>query len=536
MSKHEINHSLAFRPVVMGRNGMVSSGHHLASLAGVRIMEEGGNAVDAALATSFVLAVVKPEACGLGGDLFALVHMSKGGKVEALNASGPAPSRATIENYRAKGLKAVPTEGPLSIALPGAVDGWMELHAKYATRELARLAADAMTYAGDGFPLYRALGKAIAELAPEFPDVEKYFREPLGDLKPGRVFTQSGVALALEQIVKHGRKGFYDGDVARRMCAAIQAKGGLIREDDLHGKFAEWVEPLSTTYRDYLVYEQPPVSQGFMVLEMLNIVEGFPLDGMDPVEKVHVMVEAKKLAFEDRINHLEDPRFGDPQIAKLISKEYAHERRDLVSPAAEERRRAAGSFGSDTTYLCAVDHDGNAVSLIQSIFAGFGSRVVAGDMGIVMNNRLCSFGLDPEKVNALAPGKRPAHTLNSYMVFQNGAFLLVGGTPGADDQPQTNLQVLHHLLDLHMDPQSAIEAPRWSHQPGTPPRHEAPEELKMEEGTPSEVVDGLRRKGHPVVVVDRLSFGGANVIVRDHETGTLMGGADARRPCYAIGW
>jgi gamma-glutamyltranspeptidase/glutathione hydrolase len=415
----------------------------------------------------------------------------------------------------------------------------MELHAKYATKELARLAADAGTYAGEGFPLYRALGKAISEQAKESPDVEKYFRAPLGDLKPGRLFAQAGVARALEQIVKQGRKGFYESDVARRMCAAIQAKGGLIHEDDLQENFAEWLDPLSTTYRNYVVYEQPPVSQGFMVLEMLNIVEGFPLDradSIDPAEKVHLMVEAKKLAFEDRIGHLEDPRFGDPQIARLISKDHARRRRESISRAPEERRAASGSFGGDTTYLCVVDRDGNAVSLIQSIFAGFGSRVVAGDTGIVMNNRLCSFGLDPEKVNALVPGKRPAHTLNSYMVFQNGGFLLVGGTPGADDQPQTNLQVLHNLLDLRMDPQSAIEAPRWSHQPGTPPRHEAPEELRMEEGTPAEVIEGLRRIGHPVAVVERLSFGGANVIVRDHETGTLLGGADARRPCYAIGW
>jgi gamma-glutamyltranspeptidase/glutathione hydrolase len=243
------------------------------------------------------------------------------------------------------------------------------------------------------------------------------------------------------------------------MCASIQAKGGVIHEDDLHGKFAEWVDPLSTAYRDYLVYEQPPVSQGFMVLEMLNIVEGFPLDGMDPVEKVHVMVEAKKLAFEDRIDHLEDPRFGDPQIAKLISKEYARERRDLISRAPEERRRATGSFGRDTTYLCVVDRDGNAVSLIQSIFAGFGSRVVAGDTGIVMNNRLCSFGLDPDKVNALAPGKRPAHTLNSYMVFQNGAFLLVGGTPGADDPASPAQPVGSPYGSAVRDRSAALEPP-----------------------------------------------------------------------------
>jgi gamma-glutamyltranspeptidase len=367
--------------------------------------------------------------------------------------------------------------------------------------------------------------------------VEKYFRKPLGDLKPGKMLVQSGVAHALEEIVRGGRKGFYEGDLAKRMCAGIQAEGGLIHENDLQGTFAEWLEPLSATYRDYLVYEQPPVSQGFMVLEMLNILEGFPLDRVgDSVEKVHLMVEAKKLAFEDRINHLEDPHFGDPQIPKLISKEHAAARRKLISNVSQQRVRSTSSLGGDTTYLCVVDRDGNAVSLIQSVFAGFGSRVVAGDTGIVMNNRLCSFGLDPSKVNALQPGKRPAHTLNSYMVFQDGELLLVGGTPGADDQPQTNLQILHNMLDCHMDPQAAIEAPRWSHQPGTPPRHDSPEKLRMEEGTPINVIDGMKKKGHDVVSVDRLSFGAANVILRDRESGTLMGGADPRKPCYAIGW
>src|ERR1043166_9100545 len=539
MAKHKIVHSTSFRPVVMGRSGMVSSGHHLASLAGVRVLEEGGNAVDAALAASFVLAVVKPEACGLGGGIFALVHMKKSGKVQALNASGPAPKRATIENYRAKGLKSVPVDGPLSIALPGAVDGWLELHSKHATKDLARLATDAISYARDGFSLYNDLAGTISELAPSYSDIEKHYRQPLGDLTLGKTIIQSGLAHALEQIVKQGRKGFYEGKVAARLCAGIQAEGGVVHEDDLHENLAEWLEPLSSTYRDYVLYEQPPVSQGFIILEMLNILEGFPLDqknGIDPVDKVHFMVEAKKLAFEDRIAHLEDPRFGDPQIGKLISKQHAAKRRELITGASQQRARSTGSFGSDTTYLCVVDRDGNAVSLIQSIFAGFGSRVVAGDTGVVMNNRLCSFGLDPNKVNALKPGKRPAHTLNSYMVFHDGQFLVVGGTPGADDQPQTNVQILHNLLDLHMDPQAAIEAPRWSHQPGTPPRHEGPEKLRMEEGTPREIIDGMKRKGHDVAVVDRLSFGGADVIVKDHESGTLMGGADPRRPCYAIGW
>jgi gamma-glutamyltranspeptidase/glutathione hydrolase len=248
------------------------------------------------------------------------------------------------------------------------------------------------------------------------------------------------------------------------------------------------------------------------------------------------MVEAKKLAFEDRINHLEDPDFGDPQIARLISKEHAAARRSLISSGSAQREHLAGSFGGDTTYLCAADQEGNAVSLIQSVFAPFGSRVVAGDTGIVMNNRLCSFVLDRTMANSLAPGKRPAHTLNSYMAFRNGEFVAVGGTPGNDDQPQSNLQILHCLLDREMDPQAAIEAPRWSHMPGTPPRDKLPEELRMEEGFSPEIIAGLEGKGHKVKVVGRWSFGAAQVIARDPQEEIWFGGADPRREGYAIGW
>jgi gamma-glutamyltranspeptidase / glutathione hydrolase len=247
-------------------------------------------------------------------------------------------------------------------------------------------------------------------------------------------------------------------------------------------------------------------------------------------------VGAKKLAFEDRIRHLEDPEFGDPKISILISKEHAAKRRELLADALLQPQMAAAALGGDTTYLCATDADGNAISLIQSIFASFGSRVIAGDTGVIMNNRLCSFGLDPSKANSLKPGKRPAHTLNTYMVFKEGEFFAVGGSPGADEQPQTNLQVLHNLLDLGMDPQAAVEAPRWSHQPGTPPRDNLPEQLRMEEGFSPEVIEAVRRKGHKVAVADRWSFGSAKVIVRDHDTGTWLAGADPRREAYAIGW
>jgi len=520
----------------MGRNGIVASGHALASLSGLKVLQEGGNAVDAALAAAFTVAVVKPEASGPGGDLFALVLMGKTGKVEALNASGPAPKKATIEFFREKGLAKIPTDGPFSIAIPGAVDGWFELHRKYGTLDLVRLASDAITLARNGFPVSHRLAEVIAELGALYPSVAANFHRPLGDAAPGKILLQKRLADTLEEITKRGRDAFYTGGIARRICASVQEEGGILSEEDLQGGFAEWLEPLETTYRDFTVFEQPPVSQGFMVLEMLNIVEGYALEQMAPADVIHVMVEAKKMAFEDRIRHLEDPRFGDPQIERLISKQHAEKRRGLISEKARPRELIAAALGGDTTYLCVVDREGNVVSLIQSIFSPFGSRIVAGDTGVVMNNRLSSFLLDPVKANALRPGKRAAHTLNSYMVLRGGEFLLVGGSPGADDQPQTNLQVLHNLLDRRMDPQSAIEAPRFSHSPGTPPRAEGPEQLALEEGYSSDVIATLKQKGHNVKVVDRFSFGSAKVIVKDPATGTFMAGADPRRDCYALAY
>ena len=527
----------AARPLVMGRNGVVSAGHYLAALAGTRVLQEGGNAVDAALAAAFAMAVVRPETCGPGGDLFALVAMKRTGRVEALNASGPAPRKASIDWFREKKLDAIPVSGPLSIAVPGAVDGWLELHRKYGTKDLERLTADAVGLAREGFPIHQELVERINEFGKEFPWIDRVYRRPYENLRVGKLLYQKGLGHVLERVAKKGRAGFYDGQIMDKICQAVQEEGGILQADDFQEPVAQWLEALSTTYRGYRVYEQPPVSQGFMVLEMLNIIESWPMhDGdMKREDIIHYQVGAKKLAFQDRILHLEDPAFGDPKIRWLISKEHAAERRRRIDEnllVGETPTPAAG----DTTFLCAADRDGNAIALIQSVFAPFGSRLIGGDTGVIMNNRLCSFGLDPTKANSLMPGKRPAHTLNTYMVFKDEEFILTGGSPGADDQPQTNLQVLHNLLDLEMDPQTAVEAPRWSHQPGTPPRDRLPEELRVEEGFSAAVIEALRQKGHKVTMVNRWSFGSAKVILRHHESGTLMAGADPRREAYALGY
>ena len=530
--------SKAARPVIMGQNGMVSSGHYLASLAGVEILKEGGNAVDAALAAAFVSAVVKPETSGPGGDLFALVSMKKTGKVEAINSSGPAPAQASIEHFHGRGLKGIPQYGPLSVAVPGAVDGWLELHKKYGTIDLARLTADAVRIGREGFPISQEFSAAVHEFAPEYSWVDKYYRQPFGTAKPGNILVQKGLAEVFAKIARQGRSGFYSGEVAEKICATIKAEGGLLTQEDLQPIVCQWLEPLASSYRDTMVYEQPPVSQGFMVLEMLNIAEAWPLHdaSMSQTEMIHWQIAAKKLAFEDRIKYLEDPAFGDPKIAVLISKAHAAKRRELAEEILRCPPASPDNQSSDTTYLCAADRAGNAISFIQSVFAPFGSRVIAGDTGVIMNNRLCSFGLDPSKANSLKPGKRPAHTLNTYMVFRGGEVFAVGGSPGADEQPQTNFQIIHDLVDLDMDPQSAVEAPRWSHMPGTPPRDLMPEALRMEAGYDAATLDGLREKGHKVNVVERWSFGSAKVIVRDREHGCWLGGADPRRVAYALGY
>ena len=269
-----MKYTKAARPVMMGQNGMVSAGHAQGAMAGVRVLQEGGNAVDAALAAAFVMAVVKPETSGPGGDLFALVFMKKTGNVEALNASGPAPGQATIEWFQERGLKRIPQYGPLSIAVPGAVDGWLELHKKYGTKEMTRLTADAVRIAREGFPISQEFSESIEEFSADFPWVDRCYRQPLGTPDPGKILAQKGLGDVFEKIAQQGRDGFYAGAVAEKICATIKGEGGILSQQDLRAPVAQWLEPLKSSYRDTMVYEQPPVSQGFMVLEMLNIAEG----------------------------------------------------------------------------------------------------------------------------------------------------------------------------------------------------------------------------------------------------------------------
>ncbi|MHB1159162.1 MAG: gamma-glutamyltransferase [Chloroflexota bacterium] len=533
------------RPMVMGTRGMVSSGHPLASQAALRVLMEGGNVVDAAVAASATLAVVRPHMTGIGGDLFCLIYLARDGRVVAINSSGAAPAAATLDFFHSRGLQQIPMKGPLAVETPGCVAGWDLALRQFGTMPLARLLQPAVDYAEGGLPVSPHLAQAIAEGAQQFAPFSHWMEAFLSEGRPprrGELLKLPKLARTLRTLQEGGAEAFYRGEIGDALAAFMQQEGGLLSREDLARCEAELLDPIQTDYRGYTVYEQPPVSQGHLLLQELNIAEGFDLAalGHESAEAVHLMVEAKKLAFADRLRYLGDPSFLKIPMHQLLSREYASQRRKKVDPKRAIVAAAPGilaAAGTDTTYHCVIDSEGNAVSMIQSLFKSFGSGVVAGDTGITLNNRLAAFFLDPTHPNALAPGKRTAHTLNSYMLFREGRPFLVGGTPGADDQVQVNFQVICNLIDHGMSLQEAIEAPRWSSTPGTLPGERAdPYELRVENRFPSAVVEGLKQRGHNVNQAPPWSFGSVKAVLMDPESGVLYGGSDPRRDGYAVGW
>ncbi len=531
--------------MVMGMKGMVSSGHPLASQAALRTLMEGGNVVDAAIAASATLAVVRPHMTGVGGDLFCLIYLAREGRVVAINSSGSAPAAATIDFFRSRGMQQIPMMGPLAVETPGCVAGWELALGRFGTMPLSRLLQPAIDYAEGGFPISPNLAQAIAEGSQQFARSPQWMAAFLPEgrhPRPGEVLRLPNLARTLRILQEGGADAFYRGEIAEAIVEFLQQQGGLLAREDLAACRTDLLEPLQIDYRGYTVYEQPPVSQGHLLLQELGIIEGFDLAALGPqsIEAVHLMVEAKKLAFADRLRYLGDPGSLQLPMSRLLSKEYASQRRkkiDLNRAIVAAAPGVVAATGSDTTYLCVIDAEGNAVSMIQSLFKSFGSGVVAGDTGITLNNRLAAFFLDPAHPNALAPGKRTAHTLNTYMLFRDGRPFLVGGTPGADDQVQVNFQLICNLIDHGMGLQEAIEAPRWSSFPGTIPGETTdPYELRLEHGFPESVVEGLRQRGHTVKLVPPWSFGSESAVLLDPESGVLYGGSDPRRDGYAVGW
>lgn len=534
------------RAAVLARNGIVATAHPLATAAGLEVLQRGGNAMDAAVAAALVTGVVLPAMCGLGGDAFVLYYEAATRKVTAIYGSGPAPATATREFFVERGYQKMPFYGPLSVSVPGAVSVYFTAIERFGAWKPGALFERAIQYAEEGFPLTEQGSRTIAANAAElakYPTSAAIFL-PGGDVpRPGTVFRQPDLARSLRLVAEGGPDVFYRGEIAEEVSRFMAESGGLLTMDDLAGYRCEVGEPIQTTYRGYTVYETGLPTQGHIVLEELNIVEQADLARLGPEspDLIHLLVEAKKPAFADRLAYSGDPRFVDVPLTTLLSKEFARRRfaeidleraRDEVPPGTIER-------DGETTYLCVVDRWGNAASFIHSLSAAFGSQVVAGRTGILLNNRAGrGFTLEEGHPNVIAPGKRTMHTLNCWLITQGDRLRWVGGTPGGDQQPQWNLQVIVNMIDFEMDPQRAVEHPRWYSFPGTDPIN-LPNDfvLRIEDRYGDAVLAELERRGHRVQRLGDWGAGGAaQVIAVDPETDVLTGGSDPRVEGLALGF
>jgi len=525
----------------MGRHAAVASNQPLATLAGYDVLRAGGNAMDAAVAVVSTLAVVEPYMSGLGGDAFYLVYEAAARRATVINASGPAPSGATAERFAG----GIPQSGILSVSTPCALNGWLALQSRFGSLPLAELLGQAIAHARDGFGATRHFCGFVAE------DAERLRRDPGcrrayfddGDLPHvGSIIRNAELARTLEGIANGGREAFYGGAVAGEIDRFMREEGGLIDAADLAACREELQEPIATSYRGLTVLEAPPNSMGFTLLEELNIAEQFDLASMGygSADLVHTLVEIKKLAFLDRERFAGDPRFGHIPLDVLLDKTYAGRLAREIDPRRAGSRAVAAAVAGDTTYFCVVDGSGNAVSGIQSLGNLFGSGVMAGSTGVLLNNRMHTWHLEPGHPNRLEPGKRVRHTMNPPMALREGEVYALFGTPGGDTQVQVNLQVLTGLVDLGLDPQQVVEMPRWeSFQLGTFASwpHTGSDELTIEDRFGADVVAELRSRGHSVRVPGALDGPcSAEVIVRDAATGLVMAGSDPRRDGYAMAY
>jgi gamma-glutamyltranspeptidase/glutathione hydrolase len=526
------------RSMVISKGGIVAAESPLAAQAGVQILERGGNAVDAAIATNAMMGVVSPMMNGIGGDLFAIVYDAKANKLYGLNSSGWAPKALTIEVLRKQGLREMPQTGVNTITVPGAVEGWQKLADKFGRKRLGEDLGAAIATAKNGYPIteWVALYWA-AEVEYLHGDTEATRVYLPNDRAPklGDIFDNPDLAWSLQQIAEHGRDGYYKGEVGERILEAIKRHGGMMTAQDLAEFSAEWVEPLSTNYRDWTVYELPPNGQGLAALMMLNIMENLPLgqkdNGSASANALHAMIEAKKLAYADLLKYIGDPRGQSLPVKALLSKERAAARAKLIHPDHANCDVGAGELpsGGDTTYLTVVDREGNMVSLIQSNYAGFGSGIVAPGTGFALQNRGALFSLDTSSPNALAGHKRPLHTIIPAFA-QKGDTRIAFGIMGGWNQSQAHAQFIANVVDFKMNIQGALEAPRFS-------KHTfAGCDVQMENRISQKTRDELTARGHKIQVMGAFSsaVGGGQAVLRDFASGVNYGASDPRKDGAAI--
>ena len=535
----------ASRSEVIAPHGMAATSQPLATQVALDILKAGGSAVDAAIAANAALGLMEPTGNGIGGDLFAIVWDAKKRELVGLNASGRAPAAMTLDYFRERGIETIPKFGPLPVSVPGTVDGWFELHGRYGRLTMADVLAPAIRYARDGFPVSEVIAyyfQRNRDRIGHYPGFAETFM-PDGDVpQKGEVFRNPRLADTYEAIAEKGRDEFYKGDIARAIDAYMAEQGGLLAYEDLASHRSEWVTPVSTNYRGWDVFELPPNGQGIAALQILNLLEGYDLAamGFGSAEYIHTLVEAKKLAFEDRAKYYVDMDFAEVPVDWLISKDYAAERRKLITEQASTSLPAGTREleEGDTIYLTVADADGNMVSLIQSNYRGMGSGMTPGDLGFVLQNRAELFALDENHANVVEPGKRPFHTIIPAFVMKDGEPLISFGLMGGSMQPQGHAQIIVNMLDFGMNLQEAGDAARVNHRGSSQPTGTSMTDggvVHLESGFSAETRTELERRGHTLGASDG-SFGGYQAIMFDQEQGVYYGASEVRKDGQAAGY
>ena len=534
----------ATRSEVIAQNGMVATSHPLASQIGIDILKGGGNAIDAAIAANAALGLMEPTGNGIGGDLFAIIWIEKEKKLYGLNASGRSPENLTLEYFKENNFKSIPAYGPLPVSVPGCVDGWFELHNKFGKIKMRDILNPTIKYAEDGFPVTELVSYYMDVASDNFKDFpnfkETYFIDD-STPKKGQVFKNPDLANTLRTIVKSGKKGFYEGEIAHRIANFVQDQGGFLSYDDLKNHKSEWIEPVSTNYRGFDVWELPPNGQGIAALQILNLLEGYDIRsmGFGSADYIHHFVEAKKIAFADRAKYYADMEFNEIPVKYLISKEYADIRRKDINSENSASTVSPGNIeNGDTIYLTTADSEGNMVSLIQSNYRGMGSGMVPKGLGFMLQDRGELFSLDENHFNVYAPKKRPFHTIIPAFITKDGNPFISFGLMGGAMQPQGHAQIVINIIDFDMNLQEAGDAPRIRHQSNQQPTGgEMTDggELALEKGFDYKQIRELMKKGHSVIY-DLGSFGGYQAIMIDYINKVYFGASESRKDGSAIGY
>ncbi len=536
-------HNFASRSEIIGKKGMIATSHPLATQIGLDILKQEGTAIDAAIAANAALGLMEPTGCGIGGDLFAIVWDAESKNLYGINGSGRSPRLLTIDYFLSNQMDQIPSSGPLPVSVPGCVDAWFELHKKFGKTPMEEILAPSIQYAEEGFPVTELISHywelSLNRFA-RYPNVTETFSINGKAPQKGDLFKNPDLANTYKLLAKEGREAFYNGPITKTIVNFIQGQGGFLSEEDFGLHNSEWVDPISTNYRNVKVWELPPNGQGITAQMMLNLLEGFDFskEEFGTPRHLHLVTEAKKLAFEDRAKYIGDPGFSDTSVEKLLSKEYAEKRRALIDTSKAGAFEYGTPNHSETIYLTVADQWGNMVSLIQSNYRGMGSGMVPPGLGFMLQNRGELFSLNPGDENEYASGKRPFHTIIPAFVTKDDVPWLSFGVMGGDFQPQGHVQIIMNLVDFKMNLQEAGDAPRFAHTGGSTPtgkKEKTTGQIQVESGIPYETVRELMQMGHPVSF-NLGGYGGFQGIIYDRKRGIYIGASESRKDGQAAGY